>query len=407
MTHPAPTELPDIISVDDHLIEPPDLWRDDAPASLANRVPRVERGRARFTYRGGVFSAERCDDDETAAECDWWVYDGTLLPTTRVASAMSWPIDERTMEPATFDEMRPGCFDPRARLADMDLGGIGASVCFPTMPRFCGQTFSEAEDRDLALWCVQRWNDWVLDEWCGTDRARLLPLSIVPLWDPKLAAAEVRRMADRGAVTVAFSENPAALGLPSIHSGLWDPFIAACDETDTVVSMHIGSSSKMPSTSADAPPLVASSLTHLNAVGTMCDWILSGTFERFEHVRIALSEGQVGWMPFQLERLDQVWAHNRAWGGVELPSPPSSYVAGRIYGCIFDDRHGLANRDVIGMEQIMFETDFPHADSTWPNCRDVAAALARDAALDDREAHALVRGNAVECYRLDRLGIAP
>lgn len=396
-------ELPGIISVDDHIVEPPELWVQDAPASIKDRVPRIERDLASFEYRGGVFRATRGE----GSPCDWWVYDGVEIPTTKVASAMSFPLHERTMDPITFDDMRPGCYDPAARLLDMDHGGIDASICFPTMPRFCGQTFAEAHDKDLALWCVQRWNDWMVDTWCATDPTRLLPLAIVPLWDPHLAAQEVRRVAGKGVVTVAFSENPAMLGLESIHSGWWDPFIRACDETGTVISMHIGSSSKMPSTSADAPPLVASSLTHLNAVGTLCDWILSGTLERFTNVRIALSEGQVGWMPFQLERMDLVWEHNRAWGQVELSQPPSHYVQGRVFGCIFDDRHGLANRDTIGMSQIMFETDFPHSDSTWPHCREKALELVSVCGLDSREAHMLVRQNAIDCYGLERLGVQP
>jgi predicted TIM-barrel fold metal-dependent hydrolase len=403
---PGTDALPGIISVDDHLVEPPDLWVSQAPASLASRVPRVERGRAGMSYRGGVFSAWRDDDGEP---CDWWlVGDGFAeVPTTRVASAVSWPPAERTMSPATFDEMRPGCFDPAARLADMDAAGLDGSLCFPTLPRFAGTLFLElaAADADLAAWCVRAYNDWMLDVWCaGAGAGRLFGVVIVPLWDPQLAAAEVRRCAARGAVSIAFTENPAKQSLPSIHTDHWDPLLAACEETSTVVSMHIGTSG-MFSTAPDAPPLVSSALTHVHSSGAFCDWLLSGKLAQFPGLRIALAEGQVGWMPYQLERLDKVWEHNRAWGEVALDRPPSSFMP-QVFGCVFDDEHGLANRDAVGMGQIMFETDYPHSDSTWPACREAAARVAAAGNLDDAETYLLLRGNAIRCFGLDRRGVA-
>ena len=137
------------------------------------------------------------------------------------------------------------------------MNRVEASLSFPTFPRFCGQTFLEAKDRELAEACVYAYNDWMVEEWCGDSGGRLVPLIIIPLWDAELAAAEVRRNAARGVRAVCFSEIPPHLGLPSIHSGYWDPFFVACQETQTVVCMHIGSSSKMPATSADAPVAVA------------------------------------------------------------------------------------------------------------------------------------------------------
>jgi predicted TIM-barrel fold metal-dependent hydrolase len=395
---------PGIISVDDHLVEPPDLWTSQTPASLKGRAPRVERGGAHFAYRGGLFQAVR--DDVDGLPCDWWIIDGLPdVPTTRVASAVSWAPHERDMVPATFEEMLPGCYSREARLADMDLAGIDGSLCFPTVPRFGGTQFLGIADRQFALWCVQAYNDWMMDHWCaGPAEGRLFPVVIVPLWDPQLCADEVRRCAAKGSVTVAFVENPTKQELPSIHTDHWDPFLRACEETATVISMHIGTSGIF-STSLDAPALVSSSLTHVHSSGTFCDWLLSGKFVQFPNLRISLAEGQVGWMPYQLERLDKVWEHNRAWGDVDLPEPPSTYVAGHVWGCIFDDEHGLANRDAIGMSQIMFETDYPHSDSTWPDCQDAARRVIAAAGLDGHEAWQLVRGNAIECFGLSRHGV--
>jgi predicted TIM-barrel fold metal-dependent hydrolase len=305
--------------------------------------------------------------------------------------------------------MMPACYDPTARLAALDANHTQASLCFPTFPRFCGQTFLEASDKELALACVRVYNDWMIEEWCGGDaHGRNIPLTLIPLWDPAEAAAEVTRCADLGSHAVAFSEGPVALDLPSIHTDHWDPLWAACDETDTVVNMHIGSSSRFANTGPDAPWLTGVALTFEGSCHALVDWLCSGVLERFPYLRLALSEGQVGWMPYVLERLDRGFDHSRAYSGVQdrLSRPPSSYMEGRIYGCIFSDHTGLAMRDKIGMGQIMFETDFPHGDSTWPNSRQVATDLIAEGGLNDEEVYRLLRGNAIECYQLHNFGIS-
>jgi predicted TIM-barrel fold metal-dependent hydrolase len=230
---------------------------------------------------------------------------------------------------------------------------------------------------------------------------------MIPLWDAELAAAEVRRNAARGCFAVAFSENPHPLGLPSIHSGHWDPLFSACQETGTVVCMHIGSSSRMPATSPDAPFIVSTTLTFQNAMGSLLDYIFSGTLERFGQLKIAYSEGQVGWMPYVLERADKLWAERSDNSfGTSLPHPPTSYLPGRVYGCIFDDEIGLRNRDVVGIDQICFETDYPHADSTFPDSKQVATDICTQAGLDDGEIYKLLRGNAITAFGLERFGIS-
>jgi predicted TIM-barrel fold metal-dependent hydrolase len=161
----------------------------------------------------------------------------------------------------------------------------------------------------------------------------------------------------------------------------------------------------MPATSPDAPFIVSSTLTFSNAMGSMLDYIFSGTLERFPSLTIAYSEGQVGWMPYVMERADKLAAERAANSfGTSLPQPPSSYVS-RIYGCIFDDEIGLANRDVIGMDQICFETDYPHADSTFPHSKKVVEDICTQAGLDADERYKLLRGNAITAFGLERFGI--
>ena len=399
---PNVTELPKIVSVDDHVVEPPHLWATWLPARYRDRGPRVERrGIGSMQHIGGGSYRQSFDPDGPKADC--WIYEDLVYINKRHVAAVGFDRDDMSMSPITYDEMRPGCYDPKARVADMEMNWVEASLSFPTFPRFCGQTFSEAEDKELALLCVKAYNDYQVEEWCAGTGGRLVPLTIVPLWDAHLAADEVHRNADRGVRAVCFSEIPAYLGLPSIHDAdnYWDPFFTACDETSTVVNMHIGSSSKMPSTSSDAPAAVGSSLTHINAELSMTDFLMSGLFERFSNLKVAYSEGQIGWIPHLLHRMDVVWEDNRGWGGVadKVPNPPSSYFKDHVFGCFFDDPNGLLLIDEIGEDNITYESDYPHSDSTWPRARQIAEK--QMAGLTDEQRYKVVRGNAIKLFGLD------
>jgi predicted TIM-barrel fold metal-dependent hydrolase len=393
-------ELPRIVSVDDHVVEPPHVWETWLPDCFRDRGPRVERrGIGSMRHVGGGTYEQSFDDDGPLADC--WVYEDLVYIHKRHVAAAGFDRDDMTMSPITYDEMRPGCYEPKARVEDMELNWVEASLCFPTFPRFCGQTFLEARDKDLAMACVLAYNDWMVEEWCGDSAGRLIPLTLIPLWDVAAAAAEVRRNAARGVRAVCFSEIPPHLGLPSIHSGDWDPFFDACQDTGTVVCMHIGSSSKMPATSPDAPAAVAASLSFNNAMASLSDFLFSGVLVRMPRLKLAYSEGQIGWIPYVLERVDDVWREHRAWGGVKdvIPEPPSTYWHRQIYGCFFRDRHGLESLDRIGVDNVTFETDYPHTDSTWPDTKAVAEDMMSGLAPD--VVRKIVRGNAIRMLDLD------
>jgi len=395
--------LPRIISVDDHVVEPPGVWQDRLPAKYLEVGPRIVRApMGEITFIGGKLTVKPGSEGHPV---DWWYYEDLKRPLLRVDAAVGVPRDQVTMNGVTYEDMRPGAYQVKPRLEDMDTNHIEASLCFPTFPRFCGQTFTEAKDKELGELCVRAYNDWMVEEWCAQSDGRLIPLCIVPLWDADLAAAEVRRNADRGVRAVCFSEIPPFLGLPSVHDpdNYWDPFFSACAETSTVVNMHIGSSSKMPSTSSDAPPAVGSTLTHTNATFSVVDFLFSGVLVRFPDLQLAYSEGQIGWIPYILERADIVWEENRGWGGVadKIPDRPSNYFRRQITGCFFNDAHGLRSVDEIGADNITYESDYPHSDSTWPETKQIAER--QMAHLDDETKYKIVRGNAIRLFGLDHL----
>ena len=244
--------IPKIVSVDDHVVEPPHLWSTWLPERFRDRAPRVERrGLGPMTFAGGTTYDITYDENGPQADC--WIYEDLVYVHKRHVAAVGFDRDDMGLLPITYDEMRPGCYEPKARVEDMEINWVEASLCFPTFPRFCGQTFLEAKDRELALACVYAYNDWMVEEWCGDSKGALIPLCLIPLWDVELASAEIRRNAARGVRAVCFSELPTKLDLPSIHTGYWDPMFAMSAATGTTVCMHVGSSSTDPFSSHDAP----------------------------------------------------------------------------------------------------------------------------------------------------------
>jgi predicted TIM-barrel fold metal-dependent hydrolase len=408
MTDPAreARELPWVISVDDHVVEPAHVWSTWLPARFRDRGPRVVQDRCETVISS---TGARYIKGGDGPVVDWWVYEDLLRPIPQVMACAGFPPESLTLRPIPFAEMRPGCYEVAERLSDMDLNRTERSLCFPTFPRFAGQVFLEAEDKELAAASVRAFNDWMIEEWCGSAGGRLIPLCLVMLWDPVASADEVRRNAARGCRAITFAELPANLGLPSIHSAdrYWDPLLDACDETGTTVCMHIGSGSKMPTTSDDAPSGVGVALTSLNAYMAMADWLLSGALARFPNLKIAFSESQVGWMPFLMERVDRVFVNSHAWAQLDpvLTDLPSSYVAGRVFGCFFDDMVGVDARHQIGIGQLVFETDYPHQDTTWPHTTELVGRIAERVTPDELEL--LIRTNAITMLDLDPGDLRP
>jgi predicted TIM-barrel fold metal-dependent hydrolase len=407
ITAPDPTNtgtpvIPKIISVDDHVVEPPHVWQTWLPEKYRDKGPKIERHRiGGLVYKGGLnYEYELDPADGSGDVCDIWFYEGNMYPHKRHVAAVGFARDDMTLTPISYDEMRQGCWDPKFRLLDMDLDHVEKSLAFPTFPRFCGQTFTEATDREVGEACVYAYNDWMVEEWCGDSGGRLIPLCIIPLWDADKAAAEVRRNAARGVHAVCFSEIPTHLGLPSIHSGFWDPFFQACADTHTTINMHIGSSSKMPAASPDAPAAVNAALSFNNSFASLTDFLFSGVFIRFPELKVAYSEGQMGWVPYLLERADDVWFQHRAWGGVKdtIPNPPSTYYYDHVFTCFFRDRHGLENLHIIGEDNVTFETDYPHTDSSWPDTLSIAEKMFTG--LTDEQIYKAVRGNAIRMLSL-------
>jgi hypothetical protein len=374
-----------LVSVDDHVVEPPDLFEGRLPAKYADLAPK-------FVHK----------DDGT----DVWVYEGQEIPNIGLNAVAGRPPEEYGMEPTSLEELRPGCYDVHERVRDMNANGVLGSMCFPSFPQFCGQLFARTADKDVALAMVRAYNDWHIEQWCGSYPERFIPLALPVIWDPELMAEEVRRVARKGCHAVTFSENPSKLGWPSLHSDHWDPFWTACCDEGTVVCMHIGSSSQLVVTAPDAPIDVLITLTPMNIVQAAADLIWSPVLRKFPPLRIALSEGGIGWIPYFLERIDYVYQRHRAWTGQDFGDKlPSQVFNEHIITCFIDDAFGVESRHAMNLDNITWECDYPHSDSTWPHAPEVAMKYL--AGVPDDEVDKITHLNAMRHFRYDPFSVRP
>jgi predicted TIM-barrel fold metal-dependent hydrolase len=374
-----------LVSVDDHLVEPPELFDGHIPDRFRGRAPRVEK---------------------TPAGADVWTFEGTTIPNIGLNAVAGRPKEEYGIEPTSFDEIRPGCYRIAERIKDMDAGGILGSMCFPSFPGFCGRLFAAADDKDLALAVLRAYNDWHVDEWCGAAPGRFIPMGLPVLWDPDLAADEVRRLARKGVRSLTFTENPATLGYPSFHSDHWDPLWQALVDEDVVLSIHLGSSGQLAFTAADAPIDVLITLQPMNICSAAADLLWSRVIKRYPTIKIALSEGGTGWIPYFVDRLDRTYEMHHRWTGQDFGGKlPSEVFREHFLTCFISDPVGVELRHRIGIDNIAWELDYPHSDSSWPGAPEELAAVT--AGVPDDDVNRITHLNAMRWYGYDPFAHVP
>jgi predicted TIM-barrel fold metal-dependent hydrolase len=389
-----------LIDTDAHVIEPPHVWVERVPKRFGDAVPHVRR------------------DDEGDA---FW-FEGRRLPIIGLSASSGRRKEDFSPKAVRYEDILPGTYDPRERIADMDRDGVLSQIVFPMFPGHAGSTFLRATDKDLGRCCVEAYNDWMIDDWCGSAPSRYIPLIILPLWDDALAVREVQRCAAKGAKAISFPENPAFWGLPSLHdpSNYWDPILSAAHDADLPICTHIGTGQLL-KTSEDCPTIVSMTMAWTPTQGCLLDWLYSGVFYRFPNLKLVLSEGGIGWIPFVLERADTVYDQERHWalkgdysfgetvtvGGHEkrptreliMDEPPSALFRRHVYGCVIDEVFGSEVIPYIGAENVMLETDYPHASSTWPDS--IRGAQNRLEHLSDDDRQLVMQDNARRVFNFD------
>jgi predicted TIM-barrel fold metal-dependent hydrolase len=341
-----------VISVDDHVVEPAHTFEGRIPHALADRAPRIV---------------------ETPAGHQVWEFEGARYTQVGMNAVAGRRPETYGLEPFRFDQMRPGCYDVDARVHDMDINGVWASVNFPSqITGFCGRVFFSCADAELGLACVRAWNDWLFEEWYTPHPERIIPLGITYLSDPVLAAAEIRRNAARGFTSVTLPERPHLVGLPSLWDrDHWDPIVEAAVETGTVISLHVGSTG-VHAAPAGGPALQLGATLFGQLSLTACaEWLWSEHPVRHPDLKIAMSEGGIGWVAMLIDRLDNIVDRSGYGKGWDLR--PADVLRRNFWFCTLDDPSTIDTRHAIGVENIMVEVDYPHGDGTWPDTQEVIA----------------------------------
>jgi predicted TIM-barrel fold metal-dependent hydrolase len=382
-----------LISVDDHLVERPGVWADRLPKKFVESGPRIIEAsgdeKDQYGFGQGVTKGSQV-----------WLMEGVVYAQLGLNAVAGRPRDQIGTEPLRFADMIPGCYEPAARVEDMDIDGVQSELLFPSFPKFAGTMFQNIKDPELALLCTKAWNDFVHEEWVTAYPGRFIPVGILPYWDLDASIAELRRLADRGVRAISFPENPVPLGHPSYHSDHWDPLFDVFEETQTVVGMHFGTSGQVRLTAPDAPMAVMITLMGTNSMNAVADLIFSPTFHRHPNLKVSIAEGGIGWVPWLLERADLTWERHRFYQNIDQHTRPSELFKKHIYGCFITDQYGVDNRHAIGVDNITWEADYPHSDSYWPNSRKIVSEMFHN--VPDNEVAQIVETNARELYRFPR-----
>ena len=374
-----------LVSVDDHLCEPPQMFDEHLPAKWRDQAPK-----AIHTPEGN----------------DVWTFNGTVIPNVGLNAVAGRPKEEYGVEPTSFDEMRPGCYDVHERIKDMNAGGVLGSMCFPSFPGFAGRLFAAHPDKEFAADLIRAYNDWHILEWCNAYPGRFIPMALPMIWSAEETAAEVRRVAAMGCHSMTFTENPVPLGQPSYHTGYWDPLFEALVDCTTVLSIHLGSSGQLVVTAPEAPMDVMIQMQPMNVSTAAADLLWSDIPRRYPDVRIALSEGGSGWVPYFMDRADRTYNMHHLWTGQDFGDlMPSEVFKRNFLTCFITDPVGIKLRHEIGINNLSWEMDYPHSDSNWPTGPE--ELMAAFDGVDDSDIDRITHLNAMQWYSFDPFSTIP
>jgi len=337
-----------LISVDDHITEPPDLFDKHLSGDALKSAPKF------------------CVDESGKS---YWEYQGLIMPSVGLNAVVGRPLEEYGMEPNSLEEMREGIYNVHKRIDDMNANGVAASLNFGTAVGFDGGKFHQVEDKDLSLIHLRAYNDWHIDEWCGAYPGRFIPCGILPTWDMDATVEEIKRLSAKGCTTVSLNENPTKQGLPSVHNEYWEPLWKAITDHDMVMCLHIGAGNPQVHASMETPiEAWITTMPMSSAVGA-ADWVNLEMLHRYPDIKICLSECGLGWIPYFMERADFSHSRHRYWTNSKLTfgdMKPSDVFKRNFMVCFIDDAFGLDNLKYVNEDMVAFETDYPHSDTLWP-----------------------------------------
>ena len=342
-----------VISADDHVVEPADVFTRRVPARWHDQIPHIEQIDGK----------------------DLWVVEGKVVG--RIFSKAGVPFSEwsELRDEARYDTIRPGGYDPVERLKDYDIDGVDAGVLFPNpVVGFAGDPLYSVKDPQVRLACIQAYNDWLVEDFCGVNPERLIALCVLPSWDVELAVAEAQRSVKKGHRGIVFAGAMDVFGQQPTWDPYWDPLWAAVQDLDVVLCFHQISAAMDRPTAKELPPPELSGIIAARVVWHICtlvpvlpEILFSGMLDRFPRLKVFLAEGGVGWIPFVLSQSDFVWERNRHWAEPKLKMPPSEYWRRQCAAGFWSEPISPFLVEYLGADTILWEGDYPHTILTWPD----------------------------------------
>ena len=339
-----------IVSADSHVNPPKDLWTTHAPAHLKDRAPRVE----------------------STPQGDFWIVDSQVSGGIGLDASAGRKPEEFRPAGLGYKDMRPGSYDPKARLEDMDLDGVDAEVLY-----FGGPVTSYAKDPELRTFVVRTYNDWMA-EISKAAPTRLVGLAHIPLLDIAEGTAELARVAKLGLRGFHVDPFPDERGGKALWDPAYEPFWALVEETALPISFHIVGprNANVAQTFMNPTPGVKETFIAIAPI-SICEvvstLVFTGILARHPRLRFVLVECGIGWIPYFVERMDQTFEKHRFWTKSVITEKPSTYWYGQGYATFIRDLAGVESRHRAGLRNIMWSTDYPHSDSTWPKSREALA----------------------------------
>jgi len=391
----TPARIQDwVIDVDTHITEPGDLWTSRLPAKFKDQAPRIVR------------------DPETSIET-WRIGDTQGFLPVGFTAVAGWP-EPFPEAPRNMDEVPKAAYDASARIEYMDRVGIWSMALYPNVGGFGSQAFLSLKDPELMLACVRAYNDFLID-WISPDPRRFIPILATPFWDVEASVAEIERCARIGHQGVLFTGEPQSHGMPILGSPHWNPLWSAAQACDLPVSFHIGAGTfddgytpeRIETTGMGSTNGFAAISLFLDNGKQLTDLLFSGVLPRFPELKFLSVESGIGFIPFILEACDYTFEYGRVRSEKpEFKLKPSEYFARQVYGCyIFEEHAPRELMDAIGVDNILFETDYPHPVCLYDNVREKI-----DAALGDATPEAqrkVLFENAAKLYKIEAPDIAP
>jgi predicted TIM-barrel fold metal-dependent hydrolase len=368
-----------VVSVDDHVCEPGDMFDRHLSGEALATAPKLR------TKSTGT---------------QYWEYQGIKMPSVALNAVTGRVREEYGFEPTAYEQVRKGCWDVHARIGDMDVNGIAASLNFGSIPQLDGLAFCMGSDKTHAVKHVQAYNDWHMHEWCGAYPGRLIPCGIIPAWDMDATVAEIARLKKLGCNAISFNENPTKRGLPSVHNAYWEPMWKALADNEVTINLHIGGGNAAPHATDESPIEAWITTMPMSVAIGAADWLNLAALNRYPSLQIVLSESGIGWIPYFLERADYTHYQHKAWTHSEAyfkGSKPSEVYKRHFSSCFIDDAYGCRNLDLVGEDNVCYEVDYPHSDAPWPDAPEILWRSVKQ--LTDAQIDKVTHGNAMRLYK--------